>query len=735
MQKVFRWPTLIVLAVLLLAALIPTVISISHATYARASGNATITLSAPTGQPGATIAVSGQGFAASTAVSLYLGDTSGPLLGTATTDGSGNLPSTTFTIPDQRGGDYDVDAVVQGTVIASAILSIEPEFTLSNTVLYPGETITVNGKGFAGEIFFYFDSTTSYFYGLPSNGNGDLIAQQLILPRSNVLQGAHNIIAQSSYYGVTLSSQLPVTLLPHLIQMYGQPGLNTRLTGAAFTASEPVSIYWGTSSGQLLGTSTTDANGNLSFSFTAPSGLTDGVYPVTVVRPTTQKPRVISTIFHVKPVTMNSTPGIRINQSSLHVKVTGFLSNDQITLSWSANGGQTIGTMYANLSGGATGTFYVPSAPVGSYTLTASDSAGLKISNSLNIGPGISSFSGDPGSTVNVNGGGFSANETLNVYFQTPNNGVVTATTDATGAFSVSLTLPSSYSPTQKYYIHAVSTSGNDHALTQFKFIPPTFSACDFSCSDAYYGQSIYFRGSDFAVNEMVNIIWNYGQPGQFTIAAVQNQAFNGFMANETVPSTLNQSTLVVAAIGQTSHLILMTTLSVDASINDTPFSGKVGATIAVNGGNFNAGDVITLTLSGATVATTTGKSDGTFSTTFKVPYVSGAGNLTLMATDAVTNASATVPFYYTPTLTVNPSIVKNGDHIVVTGQHFDAANPFVNVSVGNGSNSTGYYPTVNANGAFTLTVTINGLQSGTAYVSAYDIRSSLVVSTAFVVQ
>src|SRR5579872_6308743 len=168
MRKVLRWPTLIVLAVLLLAALIPAVISISHATHAHASSNATITLSAPTGQPGATISVSGQGFAASTSVSLYLGSASGTLLGAATTDGSGNLPSTNFTVPDQLGGNYDVDAVVQGTVIASALITIEPEFTLSHTLVYAGETVTINGRDLPVKYTFIWTPLATIFMGFPA---------------------------------------------------------------------------------------------------------------------------------------------------------------------------------------------------------------------------------------------------------------------------------------------------------------------------------------------------------------------------------------------------------------------------------------------------------------------------------------------------------------------------------------------------------------------------------------
>ena len=727
MQKIFRWPTLIVLAVLLLAALVPTVMSISHATHAHASSNATLTLSAPTGQPGATIAVSGQSFAASTSVSLYLGSASGTLLGTSTTDSSGNLPSTNVTVPDQSGGAYGITAV-QGTVSATAPFSIVPEISLPRMILFPGEKITLAGQGFGAQDFIdmYLDSTTNwYFVGVVSDSNGN-ISQSIALPGSYVLSGSHVLIARDDRNYAT--AQLPVTFLPHLFALVGHSGLTAQLQGAAFNANETVNVYWGSAQGQLEGTTTTDTYGNLSFSFTVPTGLTNGLYSVTVVR-SQQKPAVVATNLQINPVVMSSTPGIHSGQT-IKVRVSGFLANEQVTLSWNANGGLTFGYLYTDNHGAAQATFTPPFAPIGSYTLTASDNNGLQVSNSLNVGPGVSGGTGTPGGTLYVVGGGFSANEAINVYFQTTRNGVVSTTTNAYGAFSASVNVPDTYNPSVHYSIVAVNAAGTEKARAPYTFLTPTFSACYSSCNEVAYGQALFLTGNNFAYNEPVDIIWNYQQPGQRLLSVATGSYFN---ANAVVPSVPDQTPVVIAAIGEKSHIVLTISLTIDAAIYPGIDYGKAGASVAVTGGSFGPGDTITLSLAGQTVGTTTSLPDGTFSTTFTVPAITGAGNLTLTASDTTANRSANAPFYFVPVLKVNPSIVHNGDSMIITGAHF-VANSQIYITAGSGFNQT-FYANTNANGAFTISIPISGFQSGTNYAQASDGTSYLTVSAAFVVQ
>jgi len=732
LRRFVRWPTLLVLIALIMAAIVPAALSIQHATGAYASGGAKITLSSSTGQPGAIIQVSGKGFTPGQSASLYLGGASGTLLTSATSDASGNLPSTNITVPDQPGGVNSITAV-EGKVIAKAAFSIVPLISLSKTILYPAEAVTLTSKGFAANdvVQMYFDTiagqTDMYF---DSNSNGDA-TMQFQVPGLFLTAGHHILIAVGSSSGIPLQAQANVTIWPYIYSMVGQPGINEDMSGAGFAANETVNIYWGQATGQFLGSTIAGSTGNLGFSFTIPGGISAGSYPVTVVR-TQQKPQFITKYLHVNPLALTITPGGVQAGQQVHVHLTGFLSGENVTLRWNTNGNQQLAGFSTDQTGSVNSTFIVRSAIPGTYTVTASDNSGLQATTTLSIGPGISSASGDPGTTVTIYGGGFTANETVNVYFQTPKNGELTATTDATGAFTVNLPIPATYNPSTSYLVHANSTTGSDHAAGLFKFSTPTFAACNVSnlCGELPYGQTVYFSGSHFATNETVDIIWNYQQPGQFLLAKAQC-FFNGndFSLGKSIPGIPGQGAITIAVIGETSHLVVATTLIIDAAISDNLYNASAGASVNVNGGGFGAGDTITLSLSGKAVTTTTSASDGTFATTFLVPAINGPGNLTLMATDATANVTASLPFYYTPTITVSPNVVRNGNSVTVTGKHFSA-----NAQIQVYGNST-FFLTANANGSFSAIVIMNGYQPGSYNLTVEDMNSSIQVSAPFVVQ
>lgn len=740
MQKIFRWPTLIVLAVLLLAALVPAVMSISRATHAHASGNATLTLSAPTGQPGATIAVSGQGFAASTSVSLYLGSASGPLLGTATTDGSGNLPSTNVTVPDQSGGAYGITAV-QGTVSATAPFSIVPEISLPVPNAYPGEAIAFTAKGFAANLLVqvYLDNMNDWFASFTSNASGDA-SSQITLPGYSLISGHHTVLAIDTSPGVPLMAQTNLNIQPALSPMAGQPGSKETLTGVGFAANEVVNVYWGKTTTQLLGSATAYTNGDLSFSFTVPTGLSAGVYPVMVVR-TKHFPLHVTAPLTIKPLLFTITPaGIRSGQP-VQFQLAGFLANETVTLSWNANGGEQLASFGTNRQGAAKGTFTPYGAGSGNYTVTASDSQGLQATSTLNIGPGISLAFGnnypfnDPGGTITINGGGFAANETVNVYLQTPATDEVTTTTGTAGVFTVNLALPNTYDQSARYFLYAVSSTGTDRATIPFKFLPPSLATCNIyytSCNDEQpYGQRVGFSGGNFGPDETVDIIWNYGQPGQFTLAKVQCFFGDSFSIGKSVPGVPGQGAVTIAAIGESSHLIATTTLTIDPAIYDNTDRASAGTSININGGGYGAGDALVLTLASQTVGTPNTQSDGTFTTSFKMPTISGAGNLTLTVTDTTTNISLSLPIYYMPTLIVSPTVVQNGDTVTVTGKHFSS---HAQIQLGFWNISPLYFLT-DANGNFSGTFTVSGLQPGSYYVYVEDQVSIIGINVPIVVQ
>ena len=266
--------------------------------------------------------------------------------------------------------------------------------------------------------------------------------------------------------------------------------------------------------------------------------------------------------------------------------------------------------------------------------------------------------------------------------------------------------------------------------MTRFRFSTPTFAACNISntCDELLYGDTVYFNGDHFATNETVDIIWNYQQPGQFLLAKAQC-FFNSFSLGKSIPAIPGQGAITIAAIGETSHIIVTNTLIIDAAISDNVYNASAGTNVDVNGGGFGAGDTITLSLSGKTVATTTSASDGTFATTFLVPAISGPDNLTLTATDTTANVTASLPFDYTPAITVNPNVVQNGNSVTVTGKHFSAN---AQILVFGNSNQ---YVTANANGSFSATVVLSGYQPGSYNLTVEDMSTSIQVSAQFVVQ
>ncbi|HET9919518.1 MAG TPA: hypothetical protein VFQ30_06735, partial [Ktedonobacteraceae bacterium] len=217
MRKSLRWPVLLILAVLVLAALVPgfSLLHTGMSSKAHASGAASITLSSAASQPGTTIQASGQGFAPNDQINLYLNQVNGTLLASAAADSGGNLPATSITVPSQPTGQYTVVAMqAQSALSANTTLTIVPIFSLSQKKVQPGSLVGVKGAGFPFQdmIELFLDSTSgnSFTYGEDDYyGN---ISWSVNLPASSVVQGQHVIIAKSDTTGNILD--FPVTFLP-----------------------------------------------------------------------------------------------------------------------------------------------------------------------------------------------------------------------------------------------------------------------------------------------------------------------------------------------------------------------------------------------------------------------------------------------------------------------------------------------------------------------------------------
>lgn len=698
--------------------------------------NANVTLSSPTSFPQTVDSISGQGFAANEPISLYLNGVNGTLLTSTNADSSGNLPTTNITIPILAATNYLILAVgTNSHITAGTTLSVLPSIVPAVTTVKPGELVSLTTLGFVSEgVELYLDTVGSSYLTVLSCDNSGSCTGSVAMPSTSIVQGTHTLIAVG--YNSGLIAETTLTLTPTVIisQTSGGPGTQTTLSGAAFAANETVQVYWGTQTGTLEGTTTTDGTGDLSFTFNVPTGIKAGKYTITLVR-SKQIPAKLTTTFQILPPTLTSTAGIQVGQQ-VNVTLSGFQANETVVISWNANGGQQLATIGTDVTGTSSSSFTPPSAPKGSYTLTATGSnSGLKATSSLNVGPGIllTPNSANPGGTITVTGGGFSASENITVYFQSTTNGTVSVITDSTGAFTTPLTIPAKYNPSTQYYVYASGTN-NDNLRVYFSYVPPGIAIN----GSATYGQQSTLYGQGFVSHETVNIYWDYKQAGQVKVTSITAASDGTFQTNVIVPSDPNLGDVEVAAIGATSKLQAITYVYEYPGLVLSPASGKAGTKVQVKGGGFASGESVTVTFSNATVATATASTTGTWSASFVIPTTTAIGNYYIQATGGSSGINAYGNFNVTPTIVITPTTGTSSTAIKVTGKLF-TPNSYAYLYWYD-PNTTTYYiesVTISAKGTFNATITppISLTSGNTYYVQGYDETTGEITQAAFVAQ
>jgi hypothetical protein len=548
-----------------------------------------------------------------------------------------------------------------------------PVLVPDSTIFKPFVYMHIAAHGFAPNdtVSIIFDNSNGYNYigvfqcGLQGNCDG-----KVILPYDSTA-GYHLLIAQDTK-GLMAQTLINVVANIGVYPPSGGPNAPIQLNGAAFSPNETVKVYWGTpKTGILEGTPTTDPYiGNLNFTFTAPSGTSPGVYPVSVVR-SLAKQAVLMTQYTLKAPEMKVlTPGLRSGKP-LKLLVSGFQSSEQITLSWNANGGQNLITDPTDQEGRSSIEVIPPSAPPGTYTLTVTgNSSGLQATGPLTVGPGIAPSSQYvyDGATISVTGSGFSANESIGVFFQRPSNGMVTTTSDANGNFTVSLTVPVHLLPLPYFHIYAVGTFHNEQARARVFFQAP-YAILD--NQSPWYGETNTVYGQSFAPGEPVKLIWDYHQPGQVLIGTVTADSNGSFVYPFTVPSDPNLSNVTFAAIGLSSELPSTSPVTEYPALFLQPTSGPDGTTVSVSAGGYDAGETVTVSFHEQSMGTATADKTGAISTSFVLPQATGPGLFSVDGRGANSQMDLTADFAVIPDEAITPNTGPSNTRITVTGDSF----------------------------------------------------------------
>ena len=615
-------------------------------------------------------------------------------------------------------------------ITTHATSAVSPTVSLPSSTFQPYQYVTVTAQGFTpGETVYVYVVSFKNEPGtnLPCDTTGKCTGQ-LSLYNIDLAYGLHTLIAR----GLTSSSQAQTTFTlitgVTVRPTEGAVGTALEVDGDAFTANETVNIYWGhPSTATFVGSTTCDSSGAFRFTYKAngtpftASGA-PGVHQITIVRQN-QTPTIFTTPFHLLPPKITVATNIKFGEYKSMV-IAGFGINEMVTLSWNANGGQILRTLRTTNTGEVLTNFAYPPTPPGTYILTAKgNTSGLTATHTVHTETGIAitnAFFAFPGQTLALNGGGFIPGQIVHVYFHTTRNGVLTVTTDTKGSFSVSLTLPSVYDPKVSYAIHAVSADGTQRAEAPLSFQPPKLVN---EVPKPSFGLTTQVRGNYFAVNETVAIVWDYGYPDQLQIGTATVDTSDHFVASVIVPSAPYGSTVTLAAVGQTSHLVATQTLNFSPSLL-FPTTIPAGSTAQLQGGGFGANEAVSVKYKfydGTSTTVTTVQTDarGAFSTSIITPVSAVNQAINVIATGNTSNASVMTYFYNVATLQITPDTGASGTTVTISGQGYL---PDTTVTVTWLDPNT-YQTTallnvaVDSNGQFTQTVAVpSGLVSGTNY-------------------
>lgn len=335
---------------------------------------------------------------------------------------------------------------------------------------------------------------------------------------------------------------------------------------------------------------------------------------------------------------------------------------------------------------------------------------------------------GGPGTAINVLGFNYPPSATVNIFFQTKSNGVITVTADQSGFFSSFLTAPETYTPGVRYFIHVNSLTFSEQVL--FTFTKPNISVfSQGQFQQLTFGAPAGAQGSGFAANETVDLTWNFGSLGSMKggIAATDSSGF--FFSNFTMPSIPFGVQTQLTAHGRISNLSASTRVVEIPALYANPSQGVIGTTVNLSGGGFGSNETVKILFQGTVVGFRQTGLSGAFKDSFVVPStaVIGFQNNGIIASGKTSGVAASAFFTVEPNVSISPNSGPGGTLITVRGSHF-TPNGFVEilwVSPGGGSGSGGsgggtqFLSEVNttAHGTFSTTVTAPfGLIPGLKY-------------------
>ena len=334
------------------------------------------------------------------------------------------------------------------------------------------------------------------------------------------------------------------------------PGTSIEVTGSNYPPNVTVKVYFQNPKNGVI-TTVTDDGGFFNVQLTIPSTYNKGTHYYVHADSKTYSVKVLFTFTKVNL----SINGPLTYGSQFQASGQGFAANETVDLTWDYGslGQFRAGTVGTDSNGNFFITLTAPSFPfhVQVNLVATGRISGLSSTLPVSESPAvlISPPMGKVGTTVNLNGGGFGSSEPVKVLFQ--GKAVVTAKTNAKGAFKASFTVPDN-ARIGFQYNDIVATGKNSGVAAEGTFIvEPGLSIAP---NHGFSGTLILAKGDHFTPFGTVILLWispgggSGGSGGGQFLGSVQASSNGTFKTTFFAPSGLiSGRTYFVQAIDEST--------------------------------------------------------------------------------------------------------------------------------------------------------------------------------------
>ncbi len=517
-----------------------------------------------------------------------------------------------------------------------------------------------------------------------------------------------------------------------------QAGTDLAVSGANWPANTQVSVQLSApASGPNVGGPvlvTTDGSGTFTVAYPVPAG-TPAATGYTVTASVGTQTATDTTEVTDAPVAAVDAAATVQAGTSLPVTGSNWPGNTQVSVQLTApGGGANVGgpvTATTNASGDFTLDYPVPAsaAPGAAYTVTATAGAVTAI-DTTEVTAAAAVDAADTvqaGTSLPVTGTNWPASTQVSVQLTAPGGGnvggPVTATTDASGGFTLDYPVPASATPGAGYTVTA--TVGTQTATDTTEV---TAAAAVDAADTVQAGTSLPVTGTNWPASTQVSV--QLTAPGGGNVGGpvtATTDASGGFTLDYPVPASATPGAgyTVTATVG-TQTATDTTTVTAAATV-DSAATVQAGDDLPVTGANWPANTQVSVQLSapgGAAVGTprtaTTGALGG-FALDYPVPAGTPAGTgYTVTASVGAQTATDTTEVTAAPVVVDAAAQVPAGSNLAVTGSGWPVSSS-VSLQLtapGGGANIGGpVTATTDASGAFTANYPVPaGTTPGTGY-------------------